>query len=157
MRLKSTSRRAATVVEFALVGSLTFLLIIGLMVVAMGIFRYNEVALLARQGSRWASVRGSQYKKDTGNSAATAQDIINFMTGIAVGLDTSKLTFQPPPTWNTSNSPYRIETRNGVVTAVNNTVTVNVSYQWTPEIPWISNLMGGSVTFKSTSVTPMTY
>jgi Flp pilus assembly protein TadG len=142
-------------VEFALVGSLTFLLIIGLMVVGMGIFRYNEVASLARQGSRWASVRGTQYQKDTGNPAASAGDIINFVTGQAAGLDTSQLTIQP--TWNTSNSPYRTQIVNNQLVSVNNTVSVAVSYQWTPEVSWIGTLMGGSINFTSTSVTPMTY
>ncbi len=40
----------------------------------MGIYRYQQVASLAREGARYASVHGSQYAADTGNAAATASD-----------------------------------------------------------------------------------
>src|SRR5258708_3477681 len=68
------SRHGATLVEFAIVGPVTFMLLIGLMVAGMGIFRYQEVAHMAREASRYASVHGSQYASDTGNTAAAPDD-----------------------------------------------------------------------------------
>jgi Flp pilus assembly protein TadG len=150
MRRRGKSRRAATLVEFAIVGSVTFLLIIGLVVGGMGIFRYNQVASLARESSRWASVRGTQYQKDTGKPAATAADVYNnVIAAEAVGVDLTKLQYSV--TWNTSNSPYRTQIVNNQLVAVNNMVTVVVQYQWIPEA-----YLGG-VTLRSTSVTPMSY
>ena len=50
-----SSRRAATVVECSLVLPLTFFLLLTLLVGSMGVFRYQEVATLAREASRYAS------------------------------------------------------------------------------------------------------
>jgi len=72
MRLNSTDRRAATAVEFAVIGPITFFLLIALIVGGMGIFRYQELASVAREASRWSSVHGYQYQQDTGLPAATA-------------------------------------------------------------------------------------
>lgn len=148
MRLNGEARQAATLVEFALVGSLTFLLIVGLLVGGMGIFRYVELASLARESSRWASIHGTQYAKETGGSAATPADIYNTVIAPnAVGLDLPKLTYSV--TWDTSNSPYRTVSVNNQLVVVRNTVTVTITYQWIPEA-----YLGG-VTLTSTSVSVM--
>jgi Flp pilus assembly protein TadG len=132
MRATSESRRGAVTVEFALVAPLTFLLVLGLLVGGMGVFRYCEVATLAREASRWASVHGSGYQKDTGNAAATAQDVYNNVIATeATSLAANKLTYSV--TWNTTNDPG------------SNTVRVTVSYQWLPEV-----FLGG-ITLTSTS------
>src|SRR5438445_8340464 len=105
MRIRDDSRRAATSVEFAILGSATFLLVVGLLIGGMGIFRDQQVAFLAREASRWASVHGAQYAADTGNSAATASDVYNqVIVPQSTALDLSKLTYSV--TWNTSNSQY---------------------------------------------------
>ncbi|HEV3255240.1 MAG TPA: TadE/TadG family type IV pilus assembly protein [Gemmataceae bacterium] len=150
MRILHRPRAAATTIEFALVGSVTFLLLLGLLIGGMGIFRYQQVANLARDGSRWASVHGTQYAKDTKNTAATDQDVYNqAIKPYAAGLDTSKLTYSV--TWNTSNDPYHTATVNSVQVQVANTVTVTVTYQWVPEA-----YLGG-ITLSSTSVSVMSY
>jgi Flp pilus assembly protein TadG len=148
MRLHSESRRGATIVEFALVGPLTLLLMIGLLVGGMGIFRYQEVASITRMASRYASVHGTQYQQDTGQPAATAQDIYNnVIVPQNVSLDLSQVQYSV--TWNTDNSPYHTIIVNGNVVPVTNTVTVTITYQWIPEA-----YLGG-ITLTSTSVTPM--
>jgi Flp pilus assembly protein TadG len=134
--------------ELAIVGPITFLLVMGLLIGGMGIFRYNEVASVAREASRWASVHGTQYQTDTGKPAATAQDIYdNAIAPNAVSLDQSKLSYTV--TWNTSNSPYHTKIVNNTVVAVGNTVTVTITYQWLPEA-----YLGG-ITLTSTSTVPM--
>ena len=81
-------RRGASLVEFAVVGPVALLLLIGLVVMAMGVYRYQQVAALAREGSRYASVHGGMYAKETGNTAATQQDIHNnAVLAYAGGLD----------------------------------------------------------------------
>src|SRR5262249_21735204 len=94
-------RRGATLVEAAFVYPVLFLLIVGIIVVGLGVSRYQQVAHLAREGARWASVRGAQFATDTGNAAATSTDISNYVKGKAAGLDTAKLTVTP--SWNTDN------------------------------------------------------
>jgi hypothetical protein len=129
---------------------LALLLLIGMVVAAMGVYRYQQVAALAREGSRYASVHGGMYAKETGNPAATPQDIYN--NAIApnmAGLDPNALSYNV--TWNTSNYPYHTTTVNGQLVPVTNTVSVTVTYQWMPEAFF------GGVTLSSTSVVPMSY
>jgi Flp pilus assembly protein TadG len=74
MRLPSTPRGrrpAATTVECAVIYPLTFLLILGLVITAQGVARYQEVAALARDGARYASTHGAQYRKDTGEGTGS--------------------------------------------------------------------------------------
>jgi Flp pilus assembly protein TadG len=150
MRRRYHHRRAATTVEFAVVGSVTLLLLLGLLIGGLGIFRYQQVAHLAREASRWAAVHGSDYAKETGNSAATPADVYNqVIAPNATGLDQSKITYSVA--WNTNNSPYYITTVNGQTVNVTNTVTVTVTYQWIPEA-----FLGGT-TVSSTSVSVMSY
>jgi Flp pilus assembly protein TadG len=150
MRPRSPARRGATAVEAAFVYPVVLFFILGLVIGAMGIFRYQETAALAREGARYASVHGTAYAKASGQPAATAQDVYN--NAIApheVGLDPSKLTYTVA--WNQSNSPTQSVVVNGNVTYLTNTVTVTVTYQWIPE------LYLGGVTLTSTSVAQMAF
>jgi Flp pilus assembly protein TadG len=65
-------RRAVSAVESAIVYPLTFLLILGLVIVAQGVARYQEVAALARSASRYASTHGAQFRKDNGQPVGSA-------------------------------------------------------------------------------------
>jgi Flp pilus assembly protein TadG len=137
-----------TVLESALVFPVTFLLMFGLIVGGLGVFRYQEMASLARRAARYASVHGTQYAKDTGNSAATPDDIYNnAIKPYAVSLDLTKLTYTV--SYNTSNSPGTVGVQNGDVVNMRNTVTVTIQYYWVPEA-----LLGG-ITLTSTAVMPM--
>jgi Flp pilus assembly protein TadG len=150
MRLRRCHRRAATIVQFAVVAPVTFLLLLGLLIGGLGIFRYQEVAYLAREASRWASVRGAQYATDTKNTAASASDVYNqVISPQAKGLNLSKLTYSV--TWSTDNNQFHTKTVNNVVVKIANTVTVTVNYNWVPEA-----FLGG-MTLSSTSVATMSY
>jgi Flp pilus assembly protein TadG len=150
MHLRYHSRRATTVVELAVVGSATLLILLGLLIGGLGIFRYQQVARLARDASRWASVHGTQYANDTNNTAATPTDVYNqVIVPNATALDLTQLNYSV--TWDTSNSPYHTATVQGQQVKVANTVTVTITYQWIPEA-----YLGG-ITLTSTSVTVMSY
>jgi Flp pilus assembly protein TadG len=130
-------RRGALILECALVYPITFLLILGLIIGGLGVFRYQEVASLAREGSRYASLHGASYQQATGKAAATAADVYNkAVLPKAVALDPSQLTCNV--TWNPNNSP-------------GSSVTVTVSYHWVPEafLP--------SMNLRSTSMVPVIY
>jgi Flp pilus assembly protein TadG len=126
------ARSGATAVEFAVIAPVTFLLLLGMIIGGLGIFRYQQVARLSRDAARWASVHGTQYAHDTNTPAATAQDVYNqVIAPNATGLDLSKLTYSV--TWNTDNNPYHTATVNGQQVKVANTVTVSITYHWVPE------------------------
>src|SRR5437588_435974 len=57
-------RRGASLVEFAVIAPAVLILVIGLIVAGFGVYRYHEVASLAREGARWASVHGGQYTQE---------------------------------------------------------------------------------------------
>jgi len=150
MGLRRNARRGATLVEFAIVAPLTFLLVIGLLVGGLGILHTQQLAMLARESSRWASVHGTEYAAATGKTAATPQDIYDHaIKPYAVGLDSSHLTYSV--TWNTSNSPAHSETVDGKSVRVSNTVTVQVNYNWIPEA-----YLGG-INLSSSSTSVMSY
>jgi Flp pilus assembly protein TadG len=130
-------RRGTHVVECAVVFPALFLLLLGLLIGGLGVFRYQEVASLAREGARYASVRGYKYQQVTGRAAATATDVYsNAIAPRAVILDPANLSYNVA--WNPDNKQ-------------GSTVTVQVSYQWVPEA-----YLGG-ITLSSTSTMPMSY
>jgi Flp pilus assembly protein TadG len=133
----SHRRRAATMVECALVYPIVFLFVIGLLVAGLGIFRFQEVASLAREGARYASVHGTKYAQVTGNAPATAKDVYqNAIVPRMVLLDPNQLTYTV--TWSPDNQP-------------GSTVTVTLKYNWVPEAYL------GNMTLTSTSVVQMSY
>jgi hypothetical protein len=166
-------RRAATVVESAIILPITFLLTVGLIVGGMGVFRYQETAHLARLTARYAAVHGGQYALEnaaaiqaatlpTVNSTYLAQTIA---AANAVSLDTSHLTVTATITthggtygWDDTSDtnnrlPYSTYTdSNSNTIYVTNTVQVTVSYEWMPE--WF---LAGPITLTSTAVVPMSY
>lgn len=143
-------RRGAAMVEGAIVLSVALMLTLGVMILALGVYRYNQVASLARQAARYASVHGSQYAADTGNTMAT-QDSINkdFVQPRAFGMDTSQLTCTV--NWDdASELPiYLANPTTGQY--LRNRVKVTISYNWVPEAYL------GSITLTSTSVIEMSY
>ena len=144
MRLRHLRRSGTSVVECAVVAPLVFIFVLALMIGAIGIFRYQEVASLARRGARYAIVHGTQYAATSGNPAATPAIKPN-----AVALDLNKLSYSV--TWNTTNAPTHGAVVNGSPVAIQNTVTVTVNYVWIPEAYF------GGVTLSSTSVMVMSF
>src|SRR6516165_6177098 len=95
VRRFSQVRRGATAVETAIVIPLVLMFTVGMCIMGLGIYRYEQMATLAREGARYASVHGSQYAADTGNAAAASTDIYNnAIKPLTAGLSASKLTYQ---------------------------------------------------------------
>lgn len=133
----SRPRRGTTAVECAVIFPITFLLLLGLIVGALGVFRYQEVAALAREAARWAIVRGVQYETVTGRVAPSPADIYNtVILPKAVGLDPSRLAYNI--TWSPDKRP-------------GSTITVQLTYRWLPEV-----FLGG-MDLRSTSTMIMSY
>ncbi len=142
-------RRGTTAVEFAVVAPIAIFLLLATMVGSQGVFRYQQVAALARDASRWASVHGAQYAQDTGNPAATSEDIYeSVILPQATTLKPEHMSYQV--SWDKSNLP--LEITDDVQNPVGNTVTVTVSYQWLPEI-----FLLGPINLTSSSTVQMNY
>jgi Flp pilus assembly protein TadG len=142
-------RRGATTVEFAVACPIILFMIFATIVGSLGVFRYQQVASLAREGARWASVHGGQYEQETKQPAATAEDIFTeAMQPLAIALKPDRLSYAV--TWDESNMPLSLH--EDYSTPTGNTVTVTVSYQWLPELYVV-----GPLTLTSTSTAQMIY
>jgi Flp pilus assembly protein TadG len=155
-RPRLRQRRATTVVECALIYPLTFGLLFGLIIGGFGVFRYQEVASVAREGARWASVHGYQCVQEANPNVGkptvtTAADVYNNAIkpqADAANLDPLNMGYtvswadasEAPTYYDYTNSKWRT-----------NTVTVTITYQWIPEA-----YLGG-ITLTSKSVMPMSY
>jgi Flp pilus assembly protein TadG len=148
-RFAQPRRAGAITIEGVVVLPVMLFLILATVVGGYGVFRYQQLAMLAREGARYASVHGGQYQQETGNSAATQSDVYNnAIVSLATGLDLTKLSCTV--TWNSSNMPYSVN--NDYEKPTNNTVTVTVTYSWFPEA-----YLAGPITLSSTSTMPMSY
>jgi hypothetical protein len=142
-------RHAATTVECAFILPITFLLLLGLVVGAMGVFRYQEVSTLARDAARYGSTHGYQYRKDAGLPIGTSSDwqtdiYNNAIQPNMIDLDSSRLTYQV--NWpDVINQPGKPDNWPG------SQLTVTINYLWIPEWGPFP-----TVTMTSTSSMPIT-
>ena len=129
---RARRRRGAVMLEGAIVYNVAIMLTLGTIIMGLGIFRYQEVAWLAREGSRWASVHGPKYQAEKNAAAPTSADVMtNAITPRAVILNASNLAC--------------------TLSMANGSATVTVTYNWTPEAFW------APITFSSASATMITY
>ena len=156
MRVRRTPnppRRGAQMVETAIVLPVVMMLTLGTFSTAMGVYYYQRVATLAREGARYASVHGT--------SGATAEEIYNkAILPMAVGLNTTYLRYQIQ--WGTKVSGSWVWTSwdsssklpiSPIPTGGSqyNSVSVIITYP-SPDL-----YMTGPLNLTSTSVMPMSY
>jgi Flp pilus assembly protein TadG len=175
---KACARRGVTLVECAVIYPVVFFILLALLIGGMAIYRYQEVAALARSGARYASTHGAQYRKDTnlpvgspGTSAGTSGGLLWYQanpmsapgsdtswTGDIydqairpqlIALDPSQLSVQVG--WPPVKNPSGTVVLNNPDNWPGSTVTVTVTYQWFPEL-WLV----GPITLTSTSTMPIT-
>src|SRR5438309_7418691 len=97
MRIRSrpSRRRGAVLLESAFIYPLLFLLLFGLIVGGLGVFRYQQVACQAREAARWTCVRGANWQKRTGSLPPTTAQISQAaVIPLSAGMDSRKLTLQ---------------------------------------------------------------
>ena len=127
-------------VEAAVVYPLLFLLLFGLIVGGICVFRYQQVVLLSREAARYACVRGSDSSQQTnpGQPSPTAAQITQqVVLPMSAGMEPDKVTVQiqwiSPATnrvvdWDSSpRSPSSLDDQGNPVT---NHVRVTVTYVW---------------------------
>jgi len=132
----------------------------------MGVFRYQEVAHLAREGSRFASTHGGQYKQDGTDSAtgepaiSSSADLQAYLKSRLVALNPNYMTvtasWSAPANYSPRNMPSYDDTDPTLVPpgqiTIYNYITVTVSYQWTPNF-----YLTGPIVLTSTSTVAMSY
>jgi Flp pilus assembly protein TadG len=131
---KPEQRHGATALECAVVYPVAILLLMGTAIMSLGIFRYEQLQSLAREGARYASVHGPTYASENGQSQATTATVLAHVQGMAVGLNGLDCT---AVNYSTSTLPC--------------TVSVTLTYTWTPESLFTP------MTWTVTSNMPVTY
>ncbi len=153
-------RRGALMVESAVVYPLFFVLLFGLVVGGMGVFRYQQVACQAHEAARYACVRGSQWAQQTGKTSPTSAEIYqSAVVPVAAGMDTTKLSIRvqwidestgTATDWDQAGKWPTSTTGSG--DQVTNRVRVTVTYRWSPEFFFL-----GAITLTGVSEIPMAY
>jgi hypothetical protein len=141
-------RPAASLAEAGLVYPLVILLTFGVTVLSLSVYYYFQVAALAREGARYASVHGGQYHQETANAMATQATVLSTaISPKAAGFNAANLS--NTLAWDDPGGmPTYLDTHGNVLT---NNVTVSVTYQWTPPLYF------GQLTFTATSVMMVQY
>lgn len=116
---RRSRRKGAAIIECAVVYPVAMLMIMGVVIAGFGVFRHEQLASLAREGARWASVQGAQYQEEQEKPAPTSQDLKAYLLSKAVGLDPNALSC------DLSYSSSDLE-KLGVA-------TVRLTYTWRPE------------------------
>jgi Flp pilus assembly protein TadG len=127
-------RRGTTAVEAATVYPVAILLLMGTLIMGLGVFRYQQLQFLARQGARYASVHGPTYASENNQSKASTSTVLAYVQGLAVGLNGLDCT---AVNYSAQTAPCA--------------VTVTLTYTWTPEG------LFSPMTWTATSTMPVTY
>jgi hypothetical protein len=162
-------RQATNLTEFAMVVSIFVLAVFVLSFYCVGVFRFQQLATLARYGARWAAVHGRQYQQDYSRPPG---DVKAFIRAQAAGINPSDLTINVmfadpgsgippqnlPDTWaGSTQAPFT----NVAGTDVHNRVAVEIVYTWAPQTEDGSVLPGFSLipsaTMRTRSVVQVDY
>ena len=141
-RRQSERRRGSQAVEAAIVFPVLLFLLLSLIVGGIGVFRYQQVALLSQEASRWAGVRGADFQRDADAPSPTeAQILQQAALPFAVGMDPSMISLRVQwvdqgngtvQDWD--NAPKCVKSQTPGGEWVTNTVRVTVTYQWAPGV-----------------------
>jgi Flp pilus assembly protein TadG len=155
MMMRRQLRHGAILVESAVIYSAVFLIVLGIILMSIAVFRYQQVAQAAREGARWASVHGGQYSKELSMPATTPDAIYtNAIRPHTAGMNPASVTYSV--TWNKNQqqaSPYigtDPVTKKPITLSQSNTVSVTVTYSW-------DTGLFGVIPVSSTAVAIMSY
>jgi Flp pilus assembly protein TadG len=153
-------RHGALAVEAAVVYPVLFALLFGLIVGGVGVFRYQQVACLAREAARYATVHGSDWQTKSGNPPCQTQDLLDLVVlPFGAGMNSASVALQVQWIDGNTGNAFDWDTVSHTPSGtgpygepVNNRVRVTVTYTWMPEF-----LLTGPLLLTSTSEVPMSY
>ena len=154
MRRIFQGEAGSSLVETALSASVLLLLVFGILEISLALYSYHCIGEAAREGSRYAMVRGSTSCVNTPrltNCNASVAQIQAYVKGIGFsGLDSGG-SMDVFPSWLSPNGTAPATWSNctsGTCNAPGNLVKVQVTYQFPLNIPFWP---GTAVTLQSTS------
>jgi Flp pilus assembly protein TadG len=153
-------RKGAVMVETAIVVPVMLFLLLAIIIGGLGVFHYQQTAMLACGAARYASVRGGQWETATGQKSPTQTQILdNAVLPQAVGMNSKNITISvqlidgvtgKAKAWNSSNKgAYSLTATNE---PVSNHVRVTLTYAWNPGVMWT-----GTLTLSSVCEMPMSF
>jgi Flp pilus assembly protein TadG len=154
-RRRESGERGSTLFEFAMVAVITLVLMFGMIDLARALYSYHFVTTAAREGARFASVRGALCSSSVAPPPCPAQqiDVQNFVTAITPqGIDAGNVTATLLPGTNTmpvcgSGPPF--------YPGCMFTVTVTYQFKWIFPAAFYSlapvNFQSGTIVMSSTS------
>lgn len=107
-RRRESGERGSTLLEFAMVAMITLVLMFGMIDLARALYSYHFVTTAAREGARFASVRGALCSSSVNPPPCPAfqGDVQAFVTAITPqGIDASQVQVQPNIFSNPNNLP----------------------------------------------------
>ena len=125
---RQRGQRGSALLEGAFIFTILMMLLFGILDLCRLVWWYNGVSYLAREGTRYAAVRGN-----SSVAPATAGDVTNAVTAQAIGYDSANFTIAT--TWIPDNKP-------------GSAVKVIVTYPFTPIVPYVPP---GTISLSSTS------
>lgn len=118
----SATERGSAVVEFAAAFTMLFLFLFSIMDLSRALYSYHFIADAAREGTRYAMVRGATCTSYTTACPASATDIQNYVKNVPAGINPASLTVTT--TWTPNNNPGSV-------------VQVQVQYSFQPIFPLV--------------------
>lgn len=115
-------QRGSAVVEFAAAFAMLFLFLFSIMDLSRALYCYHFIADAAREGTRYAMVRGATCTSYSSACPASANDIQNYIEDVPAGINPQALTVTT--TWTPNNSPGSV-------------VQVQVQYSFQPIFPLV--------------------
>ena len=124
----------SSIVETALSAMILFSLVFGIMEISMALYAYHFTAEAAREGTRYAIVRGSSCSGSSSGCPAKASDVQSYVGGLAFpGINPAAITVMTTwPTMGPSCTPSSNPCNNP-----GNIVMVTVDYQFPLSIPFV--------------------
>jgi Flp pilus assembly protein TadG len=115
--IRCRRERGSTVVESALAMTVFFMLVLGIMDMSCMVMAHNTLAYAAREGIRWASVRGA-----ASGSPADAAMVSAYVKSRMISLNPAAAAVTT--TWTPNNN-------------AGSTINITVTYAYTPVAPFL--------------------
>jgi len=132
----SRGEQGATLVETALSMVILLTVIFGVFEICLAVYTYHFISEAAREGTRYAIVRGAQCSGFASACPASSTDVQTYVKGIGFpGIDPSKMTVLP--VWSSYTSGGNCPASPAPCNTPGNLITITVQYNFPLAIPFI--------------------
>jgi|ERR1017187_2937212 Flp pilus assembly protein TadG len=139
-RQRMVCERGQATVEMALASMILLSMFIGIIEMALALYTYDFISEAAREGARYAMVRGSSCTILT-NCGATPAQIQTYLQGLSYGGSASAIYMTVTTTWLSASTTIPTTWTSCGATECNtpgNAVQVKVSYAFPLTLPWMA-------------------